>query len=74
MSTTERGHVPGVGETFAQVRERQSREEYAQRGKASKAVTSHAIDATDCEMLLAMLGLETAEMSRTSGGHLGPLT
>jgi hypothetical protein len=59
---------------LAQVRAQQMRDEVVQRSRATVAVSSHATDAEDRAMLLAMLGLEVADSAGTRSGTLGPIT
>jgi len=58
---------PGTTGDFAQIRLDTAAAESVQRDRASKTVTSHAIDDTDCDTLLAMLGLNPKQTAATVG-------
>jgi hypothetical protein len=62
---------PATTGDFAQIRLDTAAAECVQRSRAAQTVTSHAIDDTDCDTLLTMLGLSPvpptpADPSRSS--------
>jgi hypothetical protein len=54
---------PSTTGDFAQIRLNAAAAESVQRHRAARTVTSHAIDDTDCDTLLTMLGLSPAQLA-----------
>lgn len=66
---------PATADDFAQMRIDAAAAENIQRSRATLTVTSHALDAADCDTLLAMLGLDPVRQRpvHPPRSHLGRL-
>lgn len=66
---------PATADDFAQMRLDAVAAENIQRCRATRTVTGHALDAADCDTLLAMLGLDPVRQrpANPPRSHLGRL-